>query len=145
MGDKATIKVWRKPCFFSGARKFDVFMDENRLGDIANGKEQCFDVASGKHSMFIKRGRQSEAIEFDLTPNGSIEYECGVSPQYFRWFSFLTPVQTFTVIVLLLVAILRANGWILGIGCAVIIIGSIWLDKFLSKPGRIYYLKKRDG
>lgn len=88
------IKLRRKSCIAGCFDKIDILVDGEKIGNIANGKEQRFEVTPGQHAVQVRvalpfGAQKSKPIDFDLSPNGSIELECGISPQStMRWLLF---------------------------------------------------------
>ncbi len=84
MSDVGTVKINRKSNFVSSVRKWDMLLDGKKIGNIANGKELSFEVAPGRHTIQVKMFSIPKSLEIDLSPNSSMELECGISPEYFK-------------------------------------------------------------
>lgn len=137
-----------------------MFIDANQIGSVANGKEEIFDVAPGRHTVFVGTrkvgGMQSEALELELTPNGLVELECAISPQYFQ--SARNALAKVLVTGIVLVPLYQWSVHSKGttaytalsvlsflcsvIGTAILTITAISASRLLSKPGGICYLKE---
>jgi len=76
------ITLRRKANFAASLRKLDVLVDGKRIGNIANGAERHFEVGTGWHRVEVKLLAGSELLAIDLSPNDSVELECGISRQF---------------------------------------------------------------
>jgi hypothetical protein len=92
MNGNGKIKLFRKLDWFSCFSMLEVLVDGKKIGDIACCKEQTFEIAVGQHTIqvqcsiprfvFWKPPIQSQLLDVDLSPNSSIELECGVPKQF---------------------------------------------------------------
>ncbi len=136
-----TIKIRRKRISFllGGFRKYSVIVDAKEIGNLANGQEQSFMASAGQHTVQIKGGWRSELVEVHLSPNTSIELECGVTPQFQKIYWVL-----FTLLLLYILPLIFIGRVIrfLDLG---ILAGGICVLAVSSKPGAACYLKIVDG
>jgi hypothetical protein len=70
----ATIKVIRKKEKLLGiARKFKIYVDDKKIGDLANGAEEEFELPAGKHKIYCIQDifNTPFVYEFDLNDGDS--------------------------------------------------------------------------
>ena len=51
----ATIKIHRPKNFVGQLRKFNIYVDDVKIGSVANGETQEFQVSEGKHKIYMKQ------------------------------------------------------------------------------------------
>jgi hypothetical protein len=144
MSDAGVIKVRRKSNIAASRRKLDILVDGKKIGNIANGKEQSFEVGSGRHTVQVKLMSRSELLDIDVSPNGSVELECGVSPQFRK--------RNLWIVLIALFLIYLSTHCQIGLAVAInatiltmFIIAAIRDLLVYTKPGGTFYLKKMDS
>lgn len=92
-GHSGTIKLHGKSNVIYLTKQLDILVDGMKIGEIANGQEERFEVVPGRHTVQVtafihyrqaKRLSRSESVEVYLSANNSIELECGVSPRFWK-------------------------------------------------------------
>lgn len=51
----ALIKIQRPKNFLGGARGFNVYIDDKKVGTISNGETKEFQIAAGEHKIYCKQ------------------------------------------------------------------------------------------
>ncbi len=139
MSDTGTIRLVRKANFAASLRKLNVVVDGKKIGNIANGKQESFELDSGRHTVQVKLLLGSESLDVDLNPGDSAHFECGISSGF--W--------TRLVVLFILFALSNAaKACLPPLGTLLmyllLVIASIWILVLTFKPGAIYYLKRID-
>jgi hypothetical protein len=81
------IKIRRKKGYSDSLRKYKIILDNNYLGDINEGEINSFEVAPGKHTIYLKIDWcRSNKLDFYISENDLIELECGSSLRGWRFF-----------------------------------------------------------
>lgn len=76
MQETAKVSVKRVDRWIYKARKYAVFIDDERTGKIKSGELKEFSVKPGTHSLFVKAPWGASAtVEFTVTANEMIELE----------------------------------------------------------------------
>lgn len=74
------IKLTREDEYVDQFRKYKVIVDDDYLGDINAGETKCFEVAPGKHIIYLKIDWcRSNKLDFYILENEIIEFNCGSS------------------------------------------------------------------
>jgi hypothetical protein len=71
------IRLKRDSGFTDRLRAYKVILNGNAIGEIKNGEEREFNVASGRHQLYLKIDWcRSNIIDFE-THGNLVEFECG--------------------------------------------------------------------
>jgi len=85
----AIIRIVRNSEYNNKARKFMVWLDGQKLGEVGNGETKEFDVAAGQHSIILKLDWcSSEQLSFDLNPDESKSFYV----KGFKYGNLITPI-----------------------------------------------------
>lgn len=138
--NKVTVTLHRKSFFFPGyLGPCDILVDEERIGQIAAGKAQSFELHTGNHKIQIKlRGAASSELLVEVSPKHSIILECGIV-RTFKWLSI-------SMLAIFIANMIRINFFgnittynlAIDLVCWPIII--LWFASNF-KPGATFYLK----
>jgi hypothetical protein len=136
MSSPGLLKVFRKSNLAAGLRKFDLLVDGNKIGNIGNGKQESYEVASGRHTVQVKLGlgSRSEMLDIEVNPNSSLELECGISPTF-----WVRNLLFFAILVGLM--IFKTNIAHDVFVAMVLVLGIVSLLANY-KPGATYYIKR---
>ena len=63
----ATIKIHRPNKFIGRIRKFKVYVDDNKIGDVSNGETQEFQIAAGQHKIYCKQDFFNSPFIYDFS------------------------------------------------------------------------------
>ena len=81
------ITISRKRGYADKIRKYKVIVDNNYLGTINAGETKDFEVPPGKHTIYLKIDWcRSNKLDFNLSENEVIEFDCGSSLTGWRLF-----------------------------------------------------------
>ena len=64
--------------------KFTLFVDNNKLGTVSNGKTESFKISPGAHAIYIKGAfwSKSKVIEIQALAGRRMSFECGIAKSY---------------------------------------------------------------
>ncbi len=132
--DMSAIRLSRKSNLVYCVRKFGVFIDGQKIGSIGNGQTETFQVAPGRHRMFMKVSWcKSKEFEFDIASGDTKEMECG------------TPLGLWYValVTILVCSVMFTHGLIkFGVSMITFVLGII-ATIATFQPDRYVYLKER--
>jgi len=80
----SAIEITRLNIFAGSAFAFNIFIDDQDVMRLGNGKTAKVEVMSGKHSVLVKFGRLSTTFELSLVPSETVKLVCGVSQGFFE-------------------------------------------------------------
>ncbi|SHH20156.1 hypothetical protein [Clostridium grantii] len=81
------IKITRKKGYADSLRKYKIILDNNYLGDINQEEIKSFEVAPGEHTIYLNIDWcRSNKLDFYISENDVIEFECGSSLRSWRYF-----------------------------------------------------------
>ena len=61
-------------------RNYKVVLDNNCLGEVGGGETKIFEVAQGKHTIYLKIDWcRSNKLDFYVSENEVLEFDCGSS------------------------------------------------------------------
>lgn len=85
------LKVSRENQFRDKVRSYKIILDNTYCEDIKAGEIKSLDVTPGKHTIHLKIDWcRSNKIDFNISDNETIEFECGNSMNGWRiWFGFI--------------------------------------------------------
>ncbi len=84
----AVLNITRPTSFVAMLVPCKVFVDDQPIGAVQNGKTQAFEVIAGRHVVYIKRGFtvRSNALALDCAPDETIRLQItqnGLLRQFF--------------------------------------------------------------
>ena len=62
-----TIKIQRPNKFIGRIRKFNVYVDDKKIGAVANGDTQEFEIAAGQHKIYCKQDLFNSPFVYDFS------------------------------------------------------------------------------
>ena len=78
MTPDATIRLVRPSAWHCRFRAYAVFIDDQKVGTIRNGKTVDFPVSAGLHQLRIQVDwSPSNTLEFDVYPGSLVQFACG--------------------------------------------------------------------
>lgn len=85
------IKINRITKYPDKIRNYKVMLDNNDLGEVGGGETKIFEVAHGKHTIYLKIDWcRSNKIDFIASENEALEFDCGSSMS--GWKILLSPI-----------------------------------------------------
>jgi len=129
----AKIRLHRKSNIAASIRKLEILVDGQKIGNIANGKEQSFEVTPGRHRIQVKLLSDSEPLDVELSPNSTLELECGISPQF--WKRNLAGAAGILVLMYIAKHGLHGGGFAILFLCGIVLAANF-------RAGGTYYLKR---
>jgi hypothetical protein len=74
------IRISRVNEYMDSVRSYKIMLDNGYVGDIKNGEVKDIDIEPGIHEIFLKIDWcRSNIIEFNVSANETVEFECGNS------------------------------------------------------------------
>jgi len=88
-----SISIKRPSQFVNKWRKYHLFSDDKKIGEVGDGEEKVFVVPSGKHSFYIKLDWiKSEILTLDIQPGETVHLVCGADVAKNTAVAFLGPI-----------------------------------------------------
>jgi hypothetical protein len=77
MPEPGTIEIIRESAFVGGLRSYKIYVDDRRVGKIANGKTILVPATAGGHDVFLTIGLyKSDTIPVSVPPSGTAHLRC---------------------------------------------------------------------
>lgn len=92
----ATIKIQRTSEYINSMRDYQILIDGQKVGGVANGDTRFFEIAEGKHKIFSKIGWcRSPEIAIDLNDNETMSLKVGG----FKYSNWIMPISFGIIVV----------------------------------------------
>src|ERR1041384_3911539 len=71
------LEITRAKAYIAMAIPHKVYVDEQKSGEVQNGKTQTFEVSPGQHTVYVKQSMwvQSNSLSLDCSPNQTIRLQ----------------------------------------------------------------------
>ena len=68
------LEITRAKAYIAMAIPHKVFVDEQKIGEVRNGKTQTFEISPGQHNVYVKQSMwvQTNTLSLDCSPNQTI-------------------------------------------------------------------------
>jgi hypothetical protein len=78
----ATLLISRINSVIGFAVKLEIFVDDIKIGDIANGKQRTFNIEAGEHQVYARRGvwggNKTKPVTIAAIAGETIKMSCGI-------------------------------------------------------------------